>query len=712
LKIDFHCHTKKTKSDESELRNVTPELFKEKIVLSGVKIVAITNHNCFDVKQYTELKNIVKDYCQVWPGIELDVKGNSNIVGHMILIANPDDAELFSKKMNEILNGFTPDNFIIKLSDLYDQTKNLNLVYVVHCFKKKELPLSDIEAFGKILDNPKRLFKEPSSLTSITVLQSNKHRVIVGTDVINWNNYENYNFGEFKFELKNFSSFIKIIEKDLTFLKDIVNEELSENVLVYGKQSTKEFPFTIPVYNDVNIIFGDKGSGKSEILNSLLNYYTVEKNEEPVYYQGGDQEKWYNNLVKNNDEDYNIKYFNLDDNMETEFKQISSFKDTNPVPLKKYIDYFKYQTKKNSKDKMKCLLIQKEHLYLKESYEKKYNEYKKIVSFKKEYNAFNIKNKLSDEEQTALNNLIDKLITLSYDEAVNEWFIQQSKYLFDDFATKIPIYVSENVGEPAPPSETGFANFAKNRLETGKNAINILNILNNKTGNETSYIGSLGSKGNVLLSTKYEFYNLTNASLIDSKNIKCTKTSLKDIITKLNNIKNKFSYGEISQDILQIKQYYDSGINSIISFISVKKEFTINGKGYRPSKGENSILSLQHELLSKKEKNIFLIDEPDLSLGSTYINEVIVPLFKDLSKSKKILVIATHDANIAVRTRPLNSILKLTDNNIYKTYIGNMFTDCLINIDNKDDVLSWREQSIKYLEGGEAAFSERGDLYE
>ena len=41
-----------------------------------------------------------------------------------------------------------------------------------------------------------------------------------------------------------------------------------------------------------------------------------------------------------------------------------------------------------------------------------------------------------------------------------------------------------------------------------------------------------------------------------------------------------------------------------------------------------------------------------------------------------------------------------------------MFTDCLINIDNKDDVLSWREQSIKYLEGGEAAFSERGDLYE
>ena len=147
-------------------------------------------------------------------------------------------------------------------------------------------------------------------------------------------------------------------------------------------------------------------------------------------------------------------------------------------------------------------------------------------------------------------------------------------------------------------------------------------------------------------------------------------------------------------------------------FISIKKDFTINSVSYKPSKGEKSILALQHELLSQKEKNVFLVDEPDLSLGSTYINEVIVPLFKDLSRAQKILVVATHDANVAVRTRPLNSILKVTDNNCYKTYIGNMFTDKLVNIENEEDILSWKEQSIKYLEGGIEAFSERGDLYE
>ena len=41
-----------------------------------------------------------------------------------------------------------------------------------------------------------------------------------------------------------------------------------------------------------------------------------------------------------------------------------------------------------------------------------------------------------------------------------------------------------------------------------------------------------------------------------------------------------------------------------------------------------------------------------------------------------------------------------------------MFTDVLTDIDDENNQLSWKEQSIKYLEGGEPAFEERGELYE
>ena len=95
-------------------------------------------------------------------------------------------------------------------------------------------------------------------------------------------------------------------------------------------------------------------------------------------------------------------------------------------------------------------------------------------------------------------------------------------------------------------------------------------------------------------------------------------------------------------------------------------------KPYKPSKGELAILSLQHDLLTKKDYDIFLIDEPEANLGSTYINDEIVPLLNELARSKKKIVVATHDANIAIRTRPSCSILKVVNNDQYETYIGNM----------------------------------------
>lgn len=712
MKIDFHCHTLKTKEDESITRNVTPELFTEKIILSEVKVVAITNHNLFDQVQYDILKSSVKEYCQVWPGIELDVIGASGKKGHLILIANPEDVELFSKTMDELLEGYTTDTFEIKVEELYKKIKSLNLVYVVHCFKSKELPLSDIEELERIMENPRRLFKEPSSLTSVTVLQSNKHRVAIGTDVIDWNLYEKYNFGEFKFQFKDFESFIKIIEKDISFLKDIINEELVEEITVYGKNETKEFPFKIPIYRDVNIIFGDKGSGKSEILKSLKDYYIIEKNEEPVFYEGGDKEKWYNDMIKITEDDYTIENIPSAENNEEEFKEIVRFLDTIPTPLTNYIEYFKKSQKKKSKERMKCLLIGKRHLYNEEKYNNKYMDYKKVFMFLKEYRTIDARKLLNKEEQEKLLELLEKLIKVSYQDAIDEWYNQKAEYLFDDFVSNISIYVSENVGEPVPPTETGFASFAKNRLKIRKDSFKILKGLNEKEECTNKYIGDLGIKGKVFLSTSYGFINSSNKQKIDYRTLKHNKGDLQSLVNNLEKIKDNYASNEIAEIVQQTKNIYDKGIKTMTDMMTINKKFKLNDLIYKPSRGENSILALQHELLSKKDKNIFLIDEPDLSLGSTYINEVIVPLFKDLSKSQKVLVVATHDANIAVRTRPLNSVLKLTNNNCYNTYIGNMFTDKLVNIEDSHDILSWKEESVKYLEGGKDAFEERSELYE
>ena len=85
---------------------------------------------------------------------------------------------------------------------------------------------------------------------------------------------------------------------------------------------------------------------------------------------------------------------------------------------------------------------------------------------------------------------------------------------------------------------------------------------------------------------------------------------------------------------------------------------------------------LLHKELSE-DKEIYLLDEPEKSLGNDYINDVIVPMLKDLVRNGKKVFIATHDANIAVRTLPYNSIHRRHDIDGYKTYVGNPFSNYL-----------------------------------
>lgn len=708
MKIDFHCHTMKTKNSEPDTRNVTLELFKEKVLQSEVKVLAITNHNYFDYKQYKLFKDSVSEYCQVWPGVEFDVIGKSGSSGHILIISNPKEDDNFNNIMLQILKAKDANTFKINADELLEKTKDLDLIYVAHYIKDNALSIEDINDIESKLKNKNRLFKEPSSLSSVSVLQSNNQRVIIGTDVKDWNKYEECKFGEFKFEFKDFLAFTKIIEKDIPFIEGLINEKLIENVKVYGKSDRMECPFSIPIYSDVNIIFGDRGSGKSQIISSLEKYYKNEKNLEPLVYNGGDQDEWKKKLLSVNEDEYNINYLGISDDQDGLINEIIKFKDTNPSSIKTYIDFLNITSKNRNRDRMLCLKVIKDHLYSPELYDKKYIEHKKIASFLKDFKTFSIKKTLI-QESNDVEELLELLYYKSFDIAKNEWINQKSIYLFNDFIENISLFVSENTGTPKVPLETGFAAYAKNRIKMKKNIDILLSILNMEPKSDMQYIGGLGNKGNVSLEKIYNFVNYINIKNIDYKTLLVSKGNVESFLKNIKNINLNVFTGSIAENVNDLN---NGNIKSLSQLLSIQKRFTINGIPYEPSKGETSILCLQNKLISEKNKGVYLIDEPELGLSNIYINDNIVPLIKDLINAKKIVVIATHDANIAVRTRPLNSILKITNNNNYTTYTGNMFTDKLVNIHDKTDVLSWKEYSVKYLEGGINAFYERGELYE
>lgn len=60
MKIDIHTHTKKCKSGDAPTREVSAERFCETILSTEVRIVAITNHNVFDLSQYTDITKYLR----------------------------------------------------------------------------------------------------------------------------------------------------------------------------------------------------------------------------------------------------------------------------------------------------------------------------------------------------------------------------------------------------------------------------------------------------------------------------------------------------------------------------------------------------------------------------------------------------------------------------------------------------------------------------
>lgn len=427
MRIDLHCHTKKVKTGDAYTRNVTKDKFFQKVIEAEVKIIAITNHNQFDYMQYKEFKDVTEGYCDIWPGVELDIIGKADQKGnckrgHLIVIANPKNVELFNTQVQELVNDEDVNTFQIGVKKVYETLGKCDCIYIPHFHKEPKLSDEDIQELRELLPDSSRLFKETSDYRSLGVFSNFDYSVIIGSDVQDWNKYET---------------------------------------------------------------------------------------------------------------------FSVEDKVEKE------------------------------------------------------------------------------------------------------------------------------------------------------------------------YLGNLEEKGDIYIQTRYRM--LTKESRTDE--FKQGITVLRNCKLVIDGIKKAVLAENISEEVSKFQEFYDDGIKDIGAFIGVSKETALeNGEIYRPSNGERGILLMQKLLDS--ESDVYILDEPELGMGNSYITSNILPKLTDLAKRRKTVIIATHNANIAVGTLPYISILRTHENGIYKTYVGNPFYDELRNIDDETDTKNWTQESMHTLEGGKTAFYDRKDIYE
>lgn len=710
MKIDIHVHTKKIKQGDSELRNVDVDKFVEIIKATDVKILAITNHNHFDHEQYLQFQKATDGICQIWPGIELDILEEGR-KGHLIVITNPKNSTVFNQKVNELLGTESPDNFTAGIDGIVSKFDMLDVIYIAHYHSKKpNLTDKDIDKILNLVSKPQRVLKEATNSISAGIYISHGHNSIYGSDVHNWDEYISIakNLPELRLPVETYEQFCLLIDKDDITIKTILDKKSRETIPIYpfGVAELIE----INIFNDINIIFGSKGTGKTEILRALSNYYNGI----------GFKTEVYESNTQRLDEVYDLKgsSFNIDienigiDNCSKELILLKNSTEKGITSLSTYLRYYSAEaTNKISQSIKVNLFTPLDENSPKRSFEEISNGLKKFIDFRNYFTSdTKLKEIIGEDLLQELDSVIAKVLNKINAESERRLINFKSISLFN---TLIKVFVSEiskKTGLPEKPTKTGFYEYASNRILIGKTVKKILENIAKTIAPQVDYVGDLGEKGKLYCQTNIW---IQNGKFTDGKYTpiqKVNKTPQKSVAAQIETISKYIYSNMLFEKIAELKQIEGTEtITSINDLLLFYRHFTLNSQIYSPSNGESSMVLLHNELT--KDKEIYLIDEPEKSLGNDYISEIIVPLIKERAKSGKKVIIATHDANIAVRTLPYNSIYREHDVNGYYTYSGNPFSNNLVCSSNGKENLDWKVISMKTLEGGQSAFGERSKIY-
>lgn len=710
MKIDIHVHTKKIKQGDSEFRNIEVGKFAEIIKATDVKILAITNHNHFDHEQYIQFQKATDGVCQIWPGVELDILEEGRR-GHLIVIANPKNSTIFSQKLNELLGTDSPDNFAASIDDIVSKFDSLDVMYIAHYHSKKpNLTDKDLDKIINQASNPQRVLKEATNSISAGIYISHGHNSIYGSDVHNWDEYISIakNLPELRLPVESFEQFCLLIDKDDITIKTILDKKSRETIPIYPFGVAELIELNI--FNDINIIFGSKGTGKTEILRALSKYYNGI----------GFKTEVYESNTQRLDEVYDLKgsSYSVDieslgiDNCSKELALLKNSTEKGVTSLSAYLRYYSAEaTNKISQSIKVNLFTPLDENSPKRSFEEISNSLRKFIDFRNYFTEdAKLKGIIGDELLQELDSVIAKILNKINTESEKRLIDFKSISLFNALIKVFVSEISKKTGLPEKPTKTGFYEYASNRILIGKTVKKILENIAKTIVPQISYVGDLGEKGKLYCQTNI---CIQNGKFTDGKYTpiqKVNKTPQKSVAAQIEIISKYIYSNMLFEKIAELKQMEGTEtITSINDLLLFHRHFTLNGQMYSPSNGESSMVLLHNELM--KDKEIYLIDEPEKSLGNDYISEIIVPLIKERAKSGKKVIIATHDANIAVRTLPYNSIYREHDVNGYYTYSGNPFSNNLVCSSSEKENLDWKVISMKTLEGGQSAFGERSKIY-
>jgi ABC-type Mn2+/Zn2+ transport system ATPase subunit len=705
MKIDLHCHTKKLKTGDGTARNISPKDFAQKMLNNDVKVCAITNHNRFLVDEYDRILATESDFL-ILPGIELDVKmpTEEHKRCQFILVCNPDKKKEFVEVFDE--EERDPETYCMQYANLLTNIKKFeskDILIIPHfggkepCISEDQLHQLKKDIAGYVI------IVEPSNIRTMGILNAHDELSLVGSDVRDWSNYPEKPLPELKFKIDSFLRLYELAKDPKKIIKDLLDN--SEKQQIEITEGTKKA--TAPIFNDINIIFGGKGSGKTELLTKFIIPSLEKSGVKFIFHDGVDSVKNYKDMIDHYEDAFEIDPESSTKVAELFEKVVKHKEEPEKSIVQKYYkansDKVKIESQKRFK-KLDATFSPTETGKIEDIIKSAASDLRTINK------VFEINDRV-ERNKSEKKILLDALNVLKSD--VNSNSINKCRKLFSEKNAKLFIdglkdTFKKKTGKNSKSTEIGFAKVVSARLNLLTTNGELNKALKGMTVSEKYDLGELPSHGMITLNVGVIVMKSDEKYYAGSPFPKKDITKWRDVIKKIRNM----TIGEFGKS----NNYFTNDESSIFGsdFVAnvVKKSSCMtksDGTEYMPSSGEQSILSIS-SVLKSNDYDYYIFDEIERGLGNKYIAEQLIPEIKALRDRNKTVILSTHNANIAITTLPSGTIYcNYPNEDIY--YEGNLYSDELTGVFDKKSKLRWNETALNHLEGSNELFGIRRNIY-
>lgn len=712
MKIDLHCHTQATKN-EGEKRNISVEEMIPLLVQKEVRIVSITNHNLFDIEEYNKAKELgEKEGIQFYPGVEVDVIGFEDEHAHVIIVVEPEQAKELSKLYGKgVIQSVK--SYSIKIDALIDLVENLEYLLIVHYGKKPELSEKSLHYVIERVEKY-RLFYEPTNFRSLSIHSNKGHSCLIGSDIKDWSKYldEENILPELKLEVKSFHELVLLAKRDKDIVNTLLNRTRTIKLDVSLKREGSKEVFrkeSVVQYDDLNVIFGGKGSGKSKYL-EFIRSSLKELGVSPTYYNSDDAKDVIDEYKKVEEDEFIVTSVS-DVISNNTFENIREWKETKPTSISLYIDAI--TTNQNKRNRKYISIV--ERTALSNEYSSSLNQnkeiFEKIDNFTIWFSSIDESILPDDEHQkNRFTELLDYFRNSTFEQYKSTWIGDRAIRLSNSAIETIKKETDILSNGKSIPSKAGLEDLFVNYIKPYNEVKQFINFSSCKPNEKKEFFGDLEEGKKLFIKSTYSPLNRSvksNRYSLKSKNIKDLKRSQRF----LEEVYNAFGSSNYKSKLVGLVDEINvSGLEDLSEFVCISRRFCTDEEDYyKPSSGEEKVIAFQKVL--EEDSHYYLLDEPEKSLGNFYTSSVILPHIKRLSRLGKCVVCTTHSANIAVLGMPYQTIYKDYSNREYQTYSGNMYINELVCLADNNKKYSWSSKSLELLEGGEYAFNERSYAY-